>query len=54
LLDPQLKPSVVKINSKLLEIVFSRHKLQRYLVDRSVQEANFPAAAFELVLNAEC
>ena len=48
LLDPELTPSAIEINSKALDYVRSRHALQRSFCGPA-QEASFPGAFFELV-----
>ena len=48
LLDPGLKPSVVELNSKALEVVRSRHALVSSHCGPA-QEANFASESFELV-----
>ena len=48
LLDPDLKPSAVEINSKALEYVRSRHSLIHSFCGPA-QEAALPSGAFELV-----
>ena len=48
LLDSDLRPSAIEINSKALEFVRSRHPLVRSFCGPA-QEADFPPATFELV-----
>ena len=48
LLDPELTPSAIEINSKALDYVRTRHALQQSFCGPA-QEASFPGSVFELV-----